>query len=61
MAVHNTTIIFGGGLCFFLGSFLWVEAIYASLSETAQSPWLLCMYVFLEERGTLEKLQAKKK
>ena len=48
MALHNTTIIFGGGLFFFLGTFLWVEAISASLSETAQSPWSLCMFGFLE-------------
>ena len=29
-----------------MGSFLWLEAIYASLSGTAQSPWLLCMCGF---------------
>ena len=31
---------------FLLGPFLWLEAVYASLSGTAQSPWLLCMYGF---------------
>ena len=36
-----------------------VKAIYASLSGTAQSPWLLCMNGLLEKGGTPEKLQAK--
>ena len=39
----------------------YVEAIYASLSGTAQSPWLLCMYGLLESGGTSEELQAKTK
>ena len=36
-------------------------AIYASLSGTAQSPWLLCMYGLLESEGMSEKLQANTK
>ena len=47
LAVHNTTFLSGIGFIF-LGDFPWMEAIYASLSGTAQSPWLLCMYGFLE-------------
>ena len=39
MAVHNTTfIIFWGGV-YFRWFFFWLEAVYASLSWTAQSPW----------------------
>ena len=40
MAVHNTTFNFflERGL-FSLGFFPWLEAVYASLSGTAQSPW----------------------
>ena len=34
----------------FCGVF-YLEAIYASLSGTAQSPWSLCMYGLLESRG----------
>ena len=37
-----------------------MEAIYASLSGTAQSPWFLRMYGLLESGGTSEKLQANK-
>ena len=48
MTVHDTTAIFGIGVVLLLGSFLRLEAIYASLSGTAQSPWLLCMYGLLE-------------
>ena len=47
MAVHNTTVIFGKWVMFFLGSFLW-EPYMLALVRTAQSPWLLCMYGFLE-------------
>ena len=47
MAVHNTTFLSGVWVCF-RWVFPWMEAIYASLSGTAQSPWLLCMYGFLE-------------
>ena len=32
---------------------------YAGLSGSAQSPWLLCIYGLLDQRGTSEKLQVK--
>ena len=35
-----------------------VMPVYASLSGTAQSPWLLCMYGMLDKGCTSEKLQA---
>ena len=38
MAVHNTTFLSGVWVCF-SWVFPWLEAIYASLSGTAQSPW----------------------
>ena len=38
--------------------FLVLDAVYACLSGTAQSPWLLCMYGVKGKRGILEKLQA---
>ena len=40
----NTAYKFLGDLCGFYD----VGAIYASLSGTAQSPWLLCILVFLD-------------
>ena len=39
-AVHNTTFIFGIWGYFRWGVFPFLEAVYASLSGTAQSPWL---------------------
>ena len=39
--------------------FLMLDAKYASLSGTAQSPWLFCLYGIGCKRGILEKLQAK--
>ena len=39
-AVHNTTFIFGMWVYFRWEGFPYLEAVYASLSGTAQSPWL---------------------
>ena len=36
-----------------------LEAIYASLSGTAQSPWLLCMYGFMEQRALWRNCRLK--
>ena len=37
---------------------IFYDAVYASLSGTAQSPWLLCMHGMLVSGGTSGKLQA---
>ena len=55
LKIHNTAYMYCGS---FFGDF-YVEAIYASLSGTVQSPWLLCMHGLFESGGTSEELQAK--
>ena len=57
LKIHKVANMYFGS---FFGYF-YLEAVYASLSGTAQSPWLLCMYGLLGSGGTSEKLQANTK
>ena len=51
-AAHNTVPLFLGWVfCFCFWFVCILEALYASHFETAQSPWLLCMYGFFGLRG----------
>ena len=55
LKIHKVASMYCGS--FF--EFFYMGAIYASLSGTAQSPWLSCMYGLLESGSTSEKLQPK--
>ena len=57
LKIHKVASMYFG---IFLGDFF-LEAIYASLSGTAQSPWSLCMYGLFGKGGTLGGIAGKHK